>query len=816
LANHGDIRSLAVPEGARPDRFASRSGMSYVGELLVVGVAYFLLAKLGLALASIHPSATPIWPPTGLALAAVMLRGQRVAPAIFVGALLANATTAGSLYSSAGIGLGNTLECMVGGWLVERWCDGRRAFNSPARIARFALISLAIAAPLSATIGIGSLALAGSIELGRSGSVWVTWWLGDVAGALLLTPVLVLWLATAPRLPRGKRLVEAAAAIVAACLAGIVVFGPFLEQTQPHAALGFLVIMPLMWAALRLGRRATATIALLLSCLAVWGTLQGVGPFVRPNLNESFLLLVMFVISTAVPSLALSADVAVRRRAEESLRSAHAALRGQVETGLTALEESRRSLAQARSMEAALRENEERLRLAIGIAGLGTWEYDIAGDVASWSEPIAAIFGRPGVTTVGYRDWSSQIHPDDREAVETAFRAALEKNADYNPEYRILRPDGSVRWIACHTKVLRDMDGKPLKLLGVGQDVTEQKEAAERQQLLIGELDHRVRNILAGAQSMLTLTARNTTSKDELATALQGRIAAMAQAHGLLTRGDWKGIDLADLLMKVLRPYRDAIELRGERGCVLPSRDAVGLALALHELATNAAKYGALSVAGGRIELAWQAAEDDASRVTLAWQERGGPPVRPPERRGFGSQLIQSAMSKVDLQFPETGVHCRFELKVGFGRGAEAPAMAPTPVRADRATPDAGKPLLGERVLIVEDEVLPMLALRSAVEEAGAEIAGTAATVAEAKALLARDPTLAVLDINLAGETSFSVAERLVERGVPLLFATGYDAAGLVPEHLKAVPTLQKPIDGATLVRRLADLAGASRGRPPA
>jgi DNA-binding response OmpR family regulator len=109
-----------------------------------------------------------------------------------------------------------------------------------------------------------------------------------------------------------------------------------------------------------------------------------------------------------------------------------------------------------------------------------------------------------------------------------------------------------------------------------------------------------------------------------------------------------------------------------------------------------------------------------------------------------------------------------------------------------------------------------LLALRSAVAEAGAEIAGTAVTVAEAKALLGRDPTLAVLDINLAGETSFSVAERLAERGVPVLFATGYDAAGLVPEHLKAVPTLQKPIDGATLVRRLAELARAARGRPPA
>ena len=132
----------------------------YAIELFGIGLAYFVLAKVGLALASIHPSASPIWPPTGLALAAVMLRTYRIWPAIFLGAWVANATTAGSIYTSSAIALGNTLECLLGGYLISRWSDGLRTFDTPAGVAKFALIALCIATPISATVGVGSLTLA--------------------------------------------------------------------------------------------------------------------------------------------------------------------------------------------------------------------------------------------------------------------------------------------------------------------------------------------------------------------------------------------------------------------------------------------------------------------------------------------------------------------------------------------------------------------------------------------------------------------------------------------------------------------------------
>ena len=160
--------------------------------MILVGIAYFTFAYLGLRLASINPSATPIWPPTGLAIAAILLWGNRVAPAIFIAAFLINQLTAGSIFTSLAIAGGNTLEAVIAGYLVGRWAKGEEVFDTPTGIAKFALISLA-ATLVSATIGVSSLTLAGYAEMSSFMSVWLTWWLGDLAGALIVTPVVVLW-----------------------------------------------------------------------------------------------------------------------------------------------------------------------------------------------------------------------------------------------------------------------------------------------------------------------------------------------------------------------------------------------------------------------------------------------------------------------------------------------------------------------------------------------------------------------------------------------------------------------------------------------
>lgn len=310
----------------------------YAVELAGIAVAYFLVAKLGLTLASINPSATPIWPPTGLALASVLLWGYRVWPAVFLAALLANVTTAGSLYTASSIALGNTLECLVGAYLTNRWSDGRATFDTPAGVTRFALISLLAAAPISATIGVGSLAVAGYADKAHIPSIWATWWLGDLAGAVVIAPVIVLWVRGGLRSSSLRELRATAAIIAAAILVGLVAFSPLVGQSTLKDPLGFLAVVPLLWAALRGRRRDTATAALILAGFAVWGALAQVGPFARTTLNDSFLLLLMFMMSTSVPSLILSADVGARRQAEERQRLLAAELDHRVKNTLATVQ----------------------------------------------------------------------------------------------------------------------------------------------------------------------------------------------------------------------------------------------------------------------------------------------------------------------------------------------------------------------------------------------------------------------------------------------------------------------------------------------
>jgi signal transduction histidine kinase len=318
-----DLRSL-TPE------INFRRGISYAGGLAAIGVIYFALAKGGLALASIHPSATPIWPPTGVALAAVLLWGYRTWPAIFTAALIANATTAGSIATAIAIATGNTLEAVVGAYLVNRWSSGCNTFSRPNSVAKFAVICFVIATPISASIGLTSLATAGYIERTNFADAWVTWWLGDVTGALVIAPVIVLWASSHYHASNRNEYLETIGVLATAAAVGLIAFSPLIEQTPSRDPLGFLVILPLLWAALRRGPRDTATVALVLSGITIWGTFTGGGPFTTADLNVSFLLVLMFLISITVPSLLLSADVEVRKKAEKSLRRAQIELERKV------------------------------------------------------------------------------------------------------------------------------------------------------------------------------------------------------------------------------------------------------------------------------------------------------------------------------------------------------------------------------------------------------------------------------------------------------------------------------------------------------
>lgn len=563
------------------------------------------------------------------------------------------------------------------------------------------------------------------------------------------------------------------------------------------AAGGFASLLLAFGAALLLGRRILQP----LRALA-----QNAEPIVR---GEPVTLPIPFVREVAAVQQALIAagdvwrlNVEARVRLAEETRARQAA---------------ELAHAEIRLREMALRESEERYRgLTEAIASI-VWTTKADGLVADMPQ-WRALTGQSAEECAGW-GWLAALHPADVERTREVWVQAVETVTPYNTEYRVKTRGGGYRWYNARGVPVYDGEGTVREWVGVCIDIHERKTAEERQSLLMAELDHRVRNILASIQAMVTLSSRSAPGKEELARRLQGRVAAMARTHGLLTRQRWAGASLTAIIRDELRPYADgdeAVVLTGSPDCILRPREALNFALVIHELATNAAKYGALSVPGGRITVDWTIEEAAAgARLLLEWRESGGPDVRPPERRGFGSSLLGSALgqppdAKVALEFEPSGVRCRIDLRLASGCMPEPKGLVPGEgeggVGAAAATAPAGT---GARtqVLVAEDEPLAALEMVELLTGMGFDVVGPAATITEASALASAEPLGgAVLDVNLNGEMIFAVADRLTARGIPILFVTGYDVAAVLPERFRAVPALQKPFEASTLRRRLQPL----------
>ena len=299
---------------------------------------YFVAGKLGLSLAFVNASATAVWPPTGLAIAALLLFGPQLIPGILVGALAVNLATSGDLPSSAGIAIGNTLEAIIGSYLVHRWAGGRNAFERPQNVLLFALFAATVAPAVSATIGVSTLAIRGLAEWSDFAPIWLTWWLGDANGALLVAPVVVLWVAYRGAI-RPEKLAEAGLLAVGTVATALLIFGGLQPASVRHLPIAFLTFPVLVWAAFRFGPRAAATANLAIGGIAVWGTLNGFGPYALESQNESLLVLQAFMAVAAVTSLVLGAAVLDRSRAETRVLAAEQQSRHVAEEGTRLREE---------------------------------------------------------------------------------------------------------------------------------------------------------------------------------------------------------------------------------------------------------------------------------------------------------------------------------------------------------------------------------------------------------------------------------------------------------------------------------------------
>ena len=274
---------------------------------------YFLAGKLGLQLAFYHPSATAVWPPTGIALVGVLLLGFDIVPGIFLGAFLVNVTTFGTVFTSVGIATGNTLEAICAAYLVDRYAGGRRALEVPGGVLRFALLAAIVSPLISATIGVTTLGLGRAAAWSDYGFIWLTWWLGDVGGALIVAPALLLWAQDWHiQWPR-RTVLEAAALYGGLAVVSTVVFANALP-------LEFMTLPFLVWAAYRFSPREATLSVLVLGAIAVWGTLRSTGPFTVAEPNTSLVLLQAFLAVVSLTTLMLATLVRQRRDGEERMR----------------------------------------------------------------------------------------------------------------------------------------------------------------------------------------------------------------------------------------------------------------------------------------------------------------------------------------------------------------------------------------------------------------------------------------------------------------------------------------------------------------
>jgi PAS domain S-box-containing protein len=325
-----------------------------------------------------------------------------------------------------------------------------------------------------------------------------------------------------------------------------------------------------------------------------------------------------------------------------------------------------RDVDKRRRMEDALRLSEEHHRLAIAANRLGTWDTDLLRGEHLWSAEYRELWGLPPDAPADPALLEPLIAQKDWERVQLALAGAREGDGRINIELPFTHAgNGSARWALLQGQTLFDSEGNPARVLGIVMDTTERKQAEERQRLLVNELNHRVKNTLATVQAIVSQTLRSTPDPESAFERVQARLMALSNTHNLLTATSWTGATLGDVLGAELRPYRsqgERVVLRGPP-VALNARTALAFGLIAHELATNAAKYGALSVPAGRLEISWRVTGEEGSRqVELTWREQDGPSVAEPTRKGFGSRLVERSIRDLhgtaEVDYAPAGLVC--------------------------------------------------------------------------------------------------------------------------------------------------------------
>ncbi len=797
--------------------------------ILGTALIYFAAAKLGFVFAFVAKQVTVVWPPTGIALAVLLVLGPRSWPGITLGAFLANATTDEPLWTAGGIAVGNTLEAVVGAWLLHR-LDFRTTLDRLRDVLVLIVGGALLSTMVSATIGATNLCLARE-PWTNFWSLWRVWYIGDGMGDLVVAPLLLLW-SRVPRLALDRRRPpETAALLGSAALGTLLVFAGRLGIGLRDYPLHYAVFPLVIWAALRFGQIGTTAVTFIVSGVAIWSTANGLGPFAHGTVHESLVMLQLFMAVVAGSGLLLGAAIAERDTAE----------------------------ARRAADYGALQVSEERLRLALEAGRLGVWDWNVGTGQVQWSENLEPMHGLSRGSFPGTLEgFQALVHPDDRARVNEAIRRALEEGNGYDIEFRNLWPDGSVHTIGAKGRVLRDAQGRPVRMLGTAMDVTDRRrleddlrrhaeqlaDADRRKDEFLAMLAHELRNPLAPLGTSLELLGSPVSGRERFLDMAKRQVRHLVRLVddlldvSRITRGKItlrkEPVLLADVVARAVELARPLVDARGHALTVsLPPEpvrveaDAVRLTQVFANLLGNAAKY---TPPRGSI---WLTAECVGEEVAVRVRDTGV--GLPPELLPHIFDLFVQGDASLDrtrggLGIGLTLVRALVELhggrvearSAGLEKGSEFVAWLPAlPGRLPElaAAPSAGAAGTASgrlNILLVEDHQDTAESLAAMLEGwgHGVQVAFDGLSALRAAAALAPDVVLS--DLGLPGMDGYELARQLRQQpgfGRVLLVAlSGY---GREEDKRRALEAgfdhhLVKPPDMDVLQDLLAAVAAGS------
>jgi PAS domain S-box-containing protein len=569
--------------------------------LLLIGVAglYLGAAKVGLELSVAQGVITPVWAPTGISLAAAVLFGRRVWPAVAIGAFVANATSGAEVPVAAAIAVGNTLEAVVGAALLRR-VGFRPALDRVRDVFALVFFGATLSTAISATNGVTTLLIAGDTSGHEYGSDWLLWWIGDGMGDLVVAPLLLVWATAIPRgLPRIRQL-------EGLCLLALLIAVGWFVFLAGYWRYPHLLFPLLIWAVLRFRQAGAVAASFVVASIAIAGAVHGSVPFGQGSATHTVQILEALLAGITASLLILGAVLAERETAEERLVGAHA------------------SLAEAQE-----------------VAHIGSWEWNIAEDGITWSDELYRLYGLdPELDAITYEGYLGRLHPDDAETIRKTVERAYADGRAFAFDHRIVLDDGSVRWVHGRGRVVRDA-GRVVRMVGTSQDITDRKRLDELRDTILSTVSHELRTPLTAILGFaLTLKEHGTRltagtyaevvdhltdQANRLEQLLSDLLDLDRLRHGALTP-TFRPTDVGELVARVASGYggeEHLILIEADRA--VAEIDAPKVERIVENLLGNAVKH---TPPGTEIRVR---VSPDGDGVVLAVEDRG-PGIAPDER----------------------------------------------------------------------------------------------------------------------------------------------------------------------------------------